>query len=341
MKSLLLPFSWMFGVGAVLRNTAFDRAWLLTKELPCPVISVGNLTVGGTGKTPMVIALAEKLLGMGIKPGILSRGYRRHSKGTVIVSNGRGKVLNATLAGDEPALMAKRLPKVPIMVDKVRFRGGLLLVQEFKPNVILLDDGFQHRWLHRDLDIVMLDSRRPVFKDKLLPAGRLREPLSSVKRAGILAFTHADDHHPDADLVNSIRTVTEAPILKSSHKPLEWISLQGNAISLHPGPKVEDPLLVSGIASPKDFESTVRSLGVNPAAHLVFPDHMNYDKRTIERIAHVYRSVKADSIITTEKDLVKLPQMLQALKVWALRISLEIIEGEESLDRWINETILQ
>ncbi len=339
MKPLLLPFSWVYGAGVVLRNWAFNQAWLLTKELPCPVISVGNLTVGGTGKTPMVITLAEKLLGMGIKPSILSRGYRRHSKGTVVVSEGRRKPLNAGLAGDEPALMARRLPKVPVVVDKVRIRGGLYLVQRFKPDVILLDDGFQHRWLHRDLDIVMIDAQRPILKEKLLPAGRLREPLFSLKRADLLVFTHADDYHPTADLVDCIGTITKAPVLKSTHTPAEWMSLQRKILPLNSGPDLRNPLLVSGIASPKDFESSVRSLGVEPAAHLVFPDHMSYNQRTLNRIAQVYRDVKADSVITTEKDLVKLPLMLQALKVWALRISLEITEGGEELEKWIAEKI--
>ena len=339
MKSMLLPFSWVYGAGVALRNLAFEHAWLLTKELPCPVISVGNLTVGGTGKTPMVITLAEKLQGMGIKSGILSRGYRRRSKGTVVVSDGRREPLNATVAGDEPALMARRLPKVSVVVDKVRVRGGLYLVQQFKPDVILMDDGFQHRRLHRDLDIVMIDAQRPILKDKMLPAGRLREPLSSLKRADLLVFTHADDHHPTADLVDRIRTITNAPALKSTHRPLEWVTLQGDILPLNSGTDMQNPLLVSGIASPLDFEESVRSLGVDPAAHLVFPDHMSYNQRTINRIAQVYRDVKADSVITTEKDLVKLPPMLQALKVWALRISLEISEGGEELDRWIEENI--
>lgn len=339
MKPLLLPLSWVYGAGVALRNQAFNQAWLLTKELPCPVISVGNLTVGGTGKTPMVIMLAEKLLGMGIKPGILSRGYRRRSKGTVVVSDGRRKRLDAALAGDEPALMARRLPKVPVVVDKVRVRGGLYMMKQFKLDVILLDDGFQHRWLHRDLDVVMIDAQRPMHKEKLLPAGRLRESASSLKRADLLVFTRTDDHHPTTSLMKRIGSSTEAPILKSTHKPAEWMSLQHKIVPLYSGPDLQNPLLISGIASPKDFERSVRSLGVEPAAHLVFPDHMSYNRRILNRIAQVYRDVKADSVITTEKDLVKFPLMLQALKVWALRISLEITEGEEELDRWIAEKI--
>jgi tetraacyldisaccharide-1-P 4'-kinase len=160
-----------------------------------------------------------------------------------------------------------------------------------------------------------------------------------LKRADLLVFTHADDHHPTADLADRTRSITNAPTLKSIHKPAEWVSLQRKILPLNSGTDMQNPLLVSGIASPMDFEQSVRSLGVDPAAHLVFPDHMIYDSRTLNRIAQVYRDVKADSVITTEKDLVKLPHMLEALKVLALRISLEITEGGEELDRWIEEKI--
>ena len=189
MKSLLLPFSWLFRVGVRLRNMAFDHAWLITRELPCPVISVGNLTVGGTGKTPMVIYLAEKIQKMGFKPAILSRGYRRKGKGTTIVSDGRKPPLDYTESGDEPALMAQRLPKIPIVVDEIRFRGGTHLVRKFDPDVVILDDGFQHRWLHRDLDIVLMDAASPFSDGKMLPAGRLREPPKNLKRADLVAIT--------------------------------------------------------------------------------------------------------------------------------------------------------
>ena len=340
MKTLLLPFSWMYSWGMMLRNLAFNRAWLLTKELPCPVISVGNLTIGGTGKTPMVIALAEKLLGMGITPGIISRGYRRNSKGTMVVSNGHKILLNSALAGDEPALMAQRLPKVPVVVDKVRNRGGLALLQKYKPDVILLDDGFQHRWLHRDLDIVLIDAQQPIWKEKILPAGRLRESISGLQRADIVIFSRVDEGNLSTEDIKRIKVVSKAPVLQSIHKPKGWVSFQGEVIPLNEEPPMKNPLLISGIATPKDFEHTIRSIGIIPAAHLVFPDHVNYNPRTLDRIAQEYRKVKADSIITTEKDLVKLPLMLQALRVWALRISLKVIEGAEELDQLINKNVV-
>lgn len=332
MKSLLLPFSWLFRAGVNLRNMAFDHAWLTTRELSCPVISVGNLTVGGTGKTPMVIYLAEKIQKMGFKPAILSRGYRRKGKGTIVVSDGRKPPLDYTVSGDEPILMAKRLPKIPIVVDEVRLRGGTHLVRKFDPDVIILDDGFQHRLLHRDIDIVLLDATSPFSGGMMLPAGRLREPPKSLYRADLVIFTRSTQETPTQKDLDLIKTKTDAPILKSIHQPMEWVSLDGKRKLPISEPIATNPLLVSGIVRPDHFESMVRSLGITPAAHLTYPDHHRYGTKELDQIAGLYRTLKADAILTTEKDLIKWPPLLKALKVWALRISMVITEGEEQLE---------
>jgi len=339
MTALLLPFSWVFRAGVGLRNTAFDRAWLTTQELPCPVISVGNLTVGGTGKTPMVIYLAEKLRTMGKKTAILSRGYGRKSRGTLVVSDGRKPQADSDQAGDEPVLMARRLPRTPIVVDKVRFRGGSLLVEQFHPDVIILDDGFQYRWLHRDLDIVLLDAARPFSNGRLLPAGWLREPVKSLKRADAVVFTRSSDQFPAVESMERLAPLKEIPIVKAAYQPLHWISLEGNSTRQSEEFRNCKPMLLSGIAQPNDFEKTVRSLGIGPIAHLSFPDHQAYGSRELERIAGLYRTLRADTILTTEKDWVKLPAILQPLNVWALRISLRIIEGEDKLEHLISECV--
>jgi tetraacyldisaccharide 4'-kinase len=338
-SAILTPFAWLFQAIVSLRNNAYDRGWLVGRELPCPVISVGNLTVGGTGKTPMVITLAEKLCDMRIKVGILSRGYRRKSRGTVVVSDGRNHPLDPHIAGDEPALIARKLHGVPVVADEIRFRGGMQMIRQFQPEVILLDDGFQHRALHRNLDIVLLDASYPLSNIRLLPAGRLREPLSSLKRADLIIMTRATENHPNDDTLRQIASHTNAPIIRSTHNPEGWLSLKGKSRSITQGPKIINPLLVSGIARPDDFENTVRSLGITPAAHLTYPDHQIYGPKQLEQIAGVYRSVKADAIITTEKDLVKIPPLIEALNVWALRISVRITEGEDLLDRMLTELL--
>ena len=347
----LLPFSWIYGAGVAIRNIGFDRGWWVSQELPCPVISVGNLTVGGTGKTPMVIALAEKLHQMKLQVGILSRGYRRQSKGTVIVSGGtcfimsqdstpgQKTAINYEVTGDEPALMAARLSGIPIVVDKMRIRGGKTLCQQFHPEVILLDDGFQHRWLHRDLDIVLLDAKRPFSNGNMLPAGRLREPIANLRRGDVIVFTRTSDKFPTSETLEQIGRITEAPVLKSVHRAVEWVSLDGARRPIDSKPFSPQPLLLSGIVRPDDFEATIRSIGTHPIAHLTFPDHQHYGTKELERIAELYRTLKADAILTTEKDLIKLPKMLKALQVWALRIGLEFTEGEEKLDGLIQEHV--
>jgi tetraacyldisaccharide 4'-kinase len=335
----LLPFSWLYCAGMAIRNTGFDRGWWVSQDLPCLVISIGNLTVGGTGKTPMVIALAEKLRQMNYRVGIVSLGYRRKSRGTVVISNGHKTLVGYEEAGDEPALMASRLSGVPIIVDKMRIRGGQALIKQFNPDIILLDDGFQYRWLYRDLDIVLLDAKRPFSNGHLLPAGRLREPIKNLKRADVIIFTRTSDKFPTMEIIERINSITKAPILKSIHRAVEWVSLDGERRPIDSKPFTPQPLLLSGIVHPDDFEATVRSIGTHPIAHLTFPDHQHYGVHELERIAELYRTLKADAILTTEKDLVKLPKLLQALRVWALRIELEITEGEPVLLQMIQDKI--
>jgi tetraacyldisaccharide 4'-kinase len=337
MRGVLVPFSWLYRAGTGLRNTAYDRAWLVERELSRPVISVGNLTVGGTGKTPMVIYLADKLRSMGKKPAILSRGYGRKSHGMVVVSDGKKPPLSYTQGGDEPVLMARRLRKTPVVVDKVRLRGGIYLVEHFQPHVIILDDGFQCRGLSRDLDFVLLDAEHPFSNNHMLPAGWLREPPANLKRADAIVFTRASEERPSQVSIDRVRFYTDAPVLKAIHEPGEWVSLTGNQKRKSEKFATSKPLLVSGIAKPKDFEQTVRSLHINPVAHLSFPDHQIYGSKELERIAGLYRALRADTILTTEKDLVKLPALLVSLNVWALTISIKIIEGEVELDRLLSE----
>jgi len=339
MLNPLLPFSWIYGAGVAIRNIGFDRGWWVSQELLCPVISVGNLTVGGTGKTPMVIALAEKLQQMKLRVGIVSRGYRRKSRGTVVVSDGHRTAVGYEEAGDEPALMASRLSGIPVVVDKIRLRGGQTLCQQYHPNVILLDDGFQHRWLHRDLDIVLLDAKLPFSNGYMLPAGRLRESITNLRRADIIVFTRTSDKFPTSETLERIGKITKAPVVKSVHRAVEWVSWDGARRPVDSKPFSPQPLLLSGIVRPDDFETTVRSIGTHPIAHLTFPDHQHYGTKELERIAEIYRTLKADMILTTEKDLIKLPKMLKALQVWALRIRLEIIEGEQILLQIIQDKL--
>jgi tetraacyldisaccharide 4'-kinase len=266
------PLTGLYGAGITLRNTLFDHGLLPTMRLENPVVSVGNLSAGGSGKTPFVIALGELLKERGIRFDVLSRGYRRRTHGVLVVDP-EGN--NADF-GDEPLLIARRL-NVPVIVDESRYRAGQVAEQKFQAQLHILDDGFQHRSLARDFDIVLMAAGD--LTDRLLPSGRLREPLSSLKRADAIVLP------PDV--------------------PAELASLQGklvwrmhreivlNAVS-------PEPLVFCGIARPQQFFAQVRAAGITPAAELVFRDHHAYNRNDIQRMNALRRKLGAGGFLTTE-----------------------------------------
>ncbi|MBT7514428.1 MAG: tetraacyldisaccharide 4'-kinase, partial [Candidatus Marinimicrobia bacterium] len=179
---MLFPLA-MFYWGLVYwRSLFYKYGFFVSRRLPCSVISIGNITVGGTGKTPTVIFLAEYLKGKGKRVAVLSRGYGRATKGTLMVSDGNGPNVSWEKSGDEPFLMAKKLNQIPVVVDEDRFRGGMFIMQKFNPDIILLDDAFQHRAIERDLDLILVNSGDKSFDHKLLPYGLLREPWMNINR---------------------------------------------------------------------------------------------------------------------------------------------------------------
>ncbi|MDQ1330137.1 MAG: tetraacyldisaccharide 4-kinase, partial [Thermodesulfobacteriota bacterium] len=192
---LLLVLSFLYGIPVKAREVLYRKKIFKQKRLPCKVISIGNITVGGTGKTPMTVYLAEMLAGLGRKIVVISRGYRgRAEKNGGVVSNGREILMGPDESGDEPFMMAAMLNNIPVRVGQNRYNAGLLAIRNFNPDIILLDDGFQHRKLFRDIDLLLLDSRRPFGNSRLLPRVVLREPAVSIKRsdAFILTRTSSD-----------------------------------------------------------------------------------------------------------------------------------------------------
>ena len=280
------------------------------KRLNCPVVSVGNLTVGGTGKTPMVIYLAKWLQKSGLKVVILSRGYggKAESQGG-IVTDGHTLLMTCATAGDEPVLLAKQLPGIPIVVGKDRFRSGELAVETFKPDLILLDDGFQHYGLHRDLDLVLLDGRRPLGNGYLLPRGTLREPLTGINRADALIMTRAD--HCDESQWKMIKNrFSSKPLFYANHHPRIVLSSSEPhraAIQTVSDLKGAQVLAFSGIGQNATFFEMVETAGTRLVSRIPFPDHFAYASehlRQIERQADLYH---VDYILTTAKDAVRLP----------------------------------
>jgi len=289
----------VYGRVARLRRSWYVRRPHARRTLQRPVISVGNLVVGGSGKTPVVAALARLLLQAGERPSILSRGYarRRHADGAVVVSDGERILAPVEDSGDEPQMLARTLTRVPIVVCADRHLAGVLAERRFDCSVHILDDGFQHLQLARDVDLLVVHPRD--LDERVLPAGRLREPPSAGTAADALlvAGTRFDAEEVSASLGVGTTFTTEP-----RYGPARWI--QG-AID-EPGPTGGRVVAVTGIARPTRFFNALRDLGWEVVREMPFPDHHWFSAADHARIAAAVREAGADGVITTEKDAVRL-----------------------------------
>jgi tetraacyldisaccharide 4'-kinase len=305
---LLTPLAIGFRLGVTLRATAYRRGWCKTHRLNRPVVSVGNLTVGGAGKTPLVRSIAERLLNRGWNPSILTRGYGRgRGAEMVVLKPGPERRVDAREVGDEPALLAKALPEVPIVICTDRYRAGRLAEEHFAVDVHLLDDGFQHWTLARDVDIVALDVTQELSDWALLPAGRLREPCSALERAHLVVLTRTE--------LGDARTLEDRVrrINPRARVFLSTTALRGFVDAQSGGPfPVQDlrgkPLCAfCGIGNPGAFFAGVRQWGFSAVAEEVFPDHHVYSPSDLLRLATRAREAGAAALLTTEKDVANFP----------------------------------
>jgi tetraacyldisaccharide 4'-kinase len=330
--SPLLLASLPYELAVRARTFLYASGLFETKQLPRPIISVGNITVGGTGKTPLVMALSRGLMERGIPTAILSRGYRGKKGSGPLVSDGQKILLSPEEAGDEPFLMAQALKGIPIFVGKDRFKNGQMALERFPIRGFLLDDGFQHLPLYRDLNIVLIDSHIGFGDGHLLPRGILREPLSSLKRADVFLLTKAEDPEACQPLKSTLRKIHPSSLIFHSHyEPLGMVYPDGRIDPLHllKGKRV---LALSGIANPTYFSSLLRRCQAEVVEEMIFPDHHLY---TAKDLTSILEKVKdADSIVTTEKDMVKLNSLsFDPLPLLALRIEMKIREEEEFYKR--------
>jgi tetraacyldisaccharide 4'-kinase len=287
------------------------------RRLPSAVISIGNITVGGTGKTPATIAVAEEAQKRGMKPIILTRGYKGRAKGPCFVTRGEGALLSVKDAGDEPVLMAERLTGVPIVKGSNRFEAGMFALRELhiggpelKSHVFILDDGFQHRGLYRDRDIVLIDSGNPFGNGLLLPLGRLREPVKSLNRADIIVLTRtgADIRKKggqEDEVMNVVRRHNQgAALFHARHTPLSCTlrSGQENPAGWLSGKKVFG---FCALASPDAFRRTLLELGADIRGFRAYKDHYQYSRRDISSIKKEAEGSGAGWIVATEKDIIK------------------------------------
>jgi len=335
----LIAISYGYGLCVWFRLWLYKKKILKQKILPCFVISIGNIVVGGAGKTPMAIYVAGLLKKMGKRPVVVSRGYRgKYKDHSVIVSNGDQIFLKAEESGDEPYMMAKRRA-FPVVVGKDRFTAGIKAIDAFKPDVIVLDDGFQHLKLKRDLDFLLLDYSNPLGNKRFLPAGRLREtPQASAQRADALIFTRSPDKDENTERLEEVLLhYPDCPWFKTFHRP--FVFKQINAGSKESmvdvsGLKGKKAVLFSGIANNRSFYFSMKELGVNVLEHLEFKDHYRYKESDIVLINNAVQKVCADVILTTEKDWAKLDRNIKwvlDLIVIGIQIEFEDPQRFESL----------
>ncbi len=304
LRMLLWPPSVLYGVGVRVRVWLYAHGWLKQKRLEGRVISVGNLTVGGTGKTPMVIWLAEQFLAEGKRVAILSRGYR-----------------GANGTSDEIELMKFRLQnRVSFGVGKDRFAEGHRLESRQAIDVFLLDDGFQHLQLARDLDILLMDASRPLTGEALLPAGRLREPIAAMSRANLIVFTRAET---ESGTLEAIGKLDQYPVFAASTRLLGFRRF-GGEINLLSADKIgAGPFFAfGGLGNPDAFFRDLENWGLRICAQAVFPDHHRYTERDILAIKQAGRRAGSNAFVTTEKDA----QNLSGLKLEETPLYVAVID---------------
>jgi tetraacyldisaccharide 4'-kinase len=321
----LIPFTVLYGLAVRTRNALYDIGVRRARRVDVPVLSVGNLTVGGTGKTPVVIWLAEELERRGFRVGVLSRGYKRHGGGVRVVGEGGRQLVSPDDAGDEPALMARRL-RATVVVGKRRVQAAREAIRR-GAEVLVMDDGFQHRALRRDFDLLLWDRQNRAGDRWLLPAGRLREPRGGAARADAALLVARESLAADVPAADeaAARSLRDTPCFRATIAASSLVIPDGGAwvdrpLGIMAGQRV---LAVSGIAAAEAFYGMLRALEANIVEVLEFEDHHRYDRDDWRAITTAAR--EADLIVTTEKDLVKLEQFPFAYgRIAALRLEVRI-----------------
>ncbi|HBA27657.1 MAG TPA: tetraacyldisaccharide 4'-kinase [Nitrospinae bacterium] len=349
----LLILSWIYGFGHFLRLTFYRTGILKTKTLPAPVVSTGNLTAGGTGKTPAVIMIAELLKGMGKKVAVLSRGYKGKAEGEInVVSDGNNVFMNPLQSGDEPYMMALRLKNIPVITGSDRYKTGMYAIEKFGAEVILLDDGYQHVQVNRNLNILLLDSNSPFGNGYLLPRGTLREPPSYINRADVVILTKIKESRnqgvkgASVDSLNPLTlepsnpSLLNIPICKSRYVSESFIDMNNNKTIALDEAKGKKIFAFCGIASPDSFKNSLKETGIDIKGFFSFDDHYQFTKDDIDNLINKARATGSEILITTEKDAVRLKEFKPiAFPLWILKIRMEISEGKEILLSKIREAL--
>jgi tetraacyldisaccharide 4'-kinase len=361
LRSGLWVLSLLFRQIARLRLALFEGRWIKRRHLGCLVISVGNLTVGGTGKTPVTEHLARCLRDRGRQVAILSRGYKSEAAKITkaplgrrllgwlrgqrpappppprIVSDGRAVRLDSLRAGDEPFMLASNLPGVVVMVDKNRIKSGHYAIEHFGTDTLVLDDGMQYVKLFHHIDLVLVDRTAPFGNEHMLPRGTLREPHAHLRRASYIIITKCDGSDNTALITRLRQFNTVAEIIECNHHPVyleNAVTRQKKPLSL-----LQDRYVgsISGIAVPESFESGLERLGAEIAIRKRFTDHHRFTENEIYGFVEHCERRDVDMIVTTEKDFVRFPPLPYTdVPIYFLRVEIEILKGQDVWDRMID-----
>ncbi|MCX8053928.1 MAG: tetraacyldisaccharide 4'-kinase [Armatimonadetes bacterium] len=339
-RGLAWPLSALYRVGLAAYLWTYRCGLRKRQILPVPVISVGNLTFGGTGKTPAVEKICRMLASSGKSPAVLSRGGGSKAEGCTVVSDGESVLCSVRECGDEPVLLARCLSGVPIIVGKDRFAAGSMACEKFKPSVIVLDDGFQYWQLHRDLDIVVIDEARPFGSGYVMPMGDLREPICGLRRAQALLINSTVTHHHGSSNLKQLlsKLAPNAELFMCRRRPKRLLASDSSAIDLEwlRGRRV---VAFCGIGSPVSFFSMLNSLGAVVCEAIAFPDHHMYSAKELEYLASRLQVHTAEAAVTTAKDAVRLERKSTIPNLYVLEIELEIDDEKrfaELLERVLN-----
>ena len=356
---LLTPLSYIYAIVVKTRCWLYDCGLLKQRQLPCTVISVGNIAAGGTGKTPAVIWIAKYLQSEGFQVGVLLRGYRREGHDSVsIISDGKQILTSVPESGDEAGLIARKLLGIPVVVGSDRYAAGLEMIQLWghTEGVLILDDGFQRRQLARDLDILTIDSTQPFGTGRLLPAGTLREPKSALKRTDVLLLTRTD---LATESINLERFVGGKQIFHTCHQPTRLYQLSTGSDRSESSERDEECALdllkgqcllaVCGIGNPEAFVGTLRQFEPKAVELLAFPDHHYYSLADLNDIGMRAHEVGADIVVITEKDSQKLAAFAaqtefsppESVQFFVLEIELEITTNPEALKKRLRRTVTE
>ena len=320
-KFLFFPITLFYWGVIFWRNIFYNFNFFVSRKIPTKVVSVGNITAGGTGKTPAVIYLSQFFKKRNYKVAVLSRGYGRKTAGTQLVTNGKETVDDWRNFGDEPTLISQKLKDVPIVVDQNRYRGAMYLIEKFNPDIIIMDDAFQHRSIERDLDLVLINSQAPISDYRLIPHGLLREPIRHLKRADAIILTKSNLGKLEQKLISKVKK-SNLPVFYSTIIHNHFFTINNETFKPENNARV---LAVSGIADPQSFYESLKRTNIKMVKKIPYFDHYEFKQSDIEKLKEALIDNDAEIIVTTEKDMIRLKNLdLSGIDIYSLGIDFQL-----------------